>query len=160
MKSEVGLERSCRCVCLVRRKTTIDIQAEQLIASDLEPGERLLWVGRAARGVRFRPSDMLLIPFSVLLVAFAVFWEMMVLQTSAPLFFRFAGSVFVVLGAYMLVARFLWDAWRRSHTSYAVTDRRILIVTDAARRSPIAYSLKDLPAMTLTERRKGSGDIK
>ncbi|NLH79612.1 MAG: PH domain-containing protein, partial [Phyllobacteriaceae bacterium] len=63
--------------------------------SDLLPGERVLWSGAPARGLMFRASDLLLLPFGVMFTAFSLFWEWMAIENEAPLFFRFWGVPFV-----------------------------------------------------------------
>jgi hypothetical protein len=51
-------------------------------AADLLPNEKLLWAGQPDVGVTFHPSDAYRIPFSLLLLGFALFWEWGVLHTS------------------------------------------------------------------------------
>lgn len=138
---------------------SMDIGLEQSIARELDAGERLLWSGRPVQGVRLQRSDALFIPFSLLWGGFAFFWEFMVLRDGAPLFFRLWGIPFVLVGIYLIVGRFFWDAWRRARTMYGVTDRRIIILSNAPSRSTRTLNLKGLREVTLTERRDGSGDI-
>jgi hypothetical protein len=96
------------------------------LSDRLLTGERILWSGRPAQGLLFTGRDTVLIPF--MFGAFAVFWESMVLtQQNAPGFFMLWGVPFVLIGLYLIVGRFLLDAWIRAGTDYAVTNKRILI---------------------------------
>jgi hypothetical protein len=137
----------------------MECEAEQLVLRELEAGERLLWAGRPGGGIRLRRADAFMIPFSLMWGGFAAFWEVSVLRSDAPTFFRLWGIPFVLVGVYLVIGRFFWDAWRRSHTIYGVTDRRILIVSGARVRNTTTLSLRNLPAVTLSERRSGIGDV-
>ena len=91
------------------------------------PGE-LLWTGRPAAGIKFRRSDALYIPFSIMWGGFAIFWEAMVVSSNGPWFMKLWGIPFVIVGLYITVGRFIYDAYRRSKTWYAVTRDAALIL--------------------------------
>lgn len=101
------------------------------IGSYLRPGERLLWTGRPAQGLLLTPSDLLLIPFSLLWAALpgsiligqlaSGRWE------SVDLMLIF----FAAIGFYITVGRFIVDALARACTRYAVTDQRALVLRDS-----------------------------
>ena len=95
----------------------------------LQTGEHLKWTGAPAQGLRTSPQDLFLIPFSLLWGGFAIFWEVtaMAAAHTAPAFPLF-GIPFVVFGLYFIAGRFFVDAWVRSRTVYAVTDRRALLL--------------------------------
>ena len=123
---------------------------------DLERGETSLWTGRPRQGIWFRPSDALMIPFSLLWGGFAVFWEVGVLSTPAPGFFAIWGIPFVLMGIYITVGRFFFDAWRRGRTSYALTSTRVVIRSGGSLKSLTLNTLSDV---TLNERADRSGTI-
>jgi hypothetical protein len=85
-------------------------------------GERLLWSGEPRRGPMLRPSDAFIIPFSVLWAGFALFWNVSVWASGAPIFFRLWGLPFLAAGAYITVGRFWFDSMRRGRTAYGVTN--------------------------------------
>lgn len=95
----------------------------------LDPGEMLLWEGDPATGIKFRKSDLFMIPFSLAWGGFAIFWEVSVIAMGAPVFMAIFGLPFVAIGLYMIFGRFLWDAYKRSRTRYALTDKRAIIAT-------------------------------
>jgi len=125
----------------------------------LAPGERLLWSGQPRSGVTLQPSDALLVPFSFLWGGFAFFWEWSVIKDGAPSLFALFGVPFVLVGVYIIIGRFFFDAFRRSRTRYAVTSERILIRTQLWSPSLTALSLRTLPESALSERGDGSGTI-
>ncbi len=109
-------------------------------------GERILWSGRPAQGFLLASRDVLLIPMSLLWGGFAVFWETTVLtRPNTPGFFGLWGIPFVLIGLYLIVGRFLLDAWIRSGMSYAVTNKRILISRSGPFAKFTAVSLDRLP---------------
>jgi hypothetical protein len=123
-------------------------------------GETIVWSGRPGQGVRLTSRDGLLIPFSLMWGGFAVFWELSVMQGSAPVFFRLFGAAFVLIGLYFIAGRFVVDAWIRSKTNYAVTTRRILIARSEPFSSFISLSLNRLPDVELQEDATGRGTLR
>lgn len=133
--------------------------AESVIAAQLAPEEQLFWFGQPKPGIRLEPSDILMIPFSLLWGGFAIFWEIGVILAGAPFFFALFGIPFVLVGIYVIVGRFFVDAWQRANTYYAVTDRRILIVSNFIQQTVQSLNLANLTGVSLTERKDGSGTI-
>jgi hypothetical protein len=126
------------------------------IRERLEPQERVLWWGRPKGGIRFRLIDLFLVPFSLLWGGVAFFWETTAIRQDAPLLFKLFGIPFVVLGVYLVVGRFFFDAWRRARIHYAVTPKRILILSRTSLKS---VELRQLAELGLKESRDGSGSL-
>jgi hypothetical protein len=142
--------------------------SEDLVSRELAPNERLLWSGRPETGLRLRPADALMIPFSLLWGGFAFFWEYGVVHISSTarkavgppgVFMVVWGIPFVLVGLYLLIGRFFADAYLRARTRYAVTDQRVLIVTNLWNRQVKSISLRTLSEVSLRERADGSGSI-
>jgi len=70
--------------------TNYDIENE--LRQNLSSGEKLIWTGRPKTGIMLRSSDAFLIPFSLLWGGFSVFWELSVMATDAPFFFKLLGG--------------------------------------------------------------------
>jgi hypothetical protein len=133
--------------------------AERVITPVLSDGEKLLWSGRPRGGVLFRSSDVFAIPFSLLWCGFAVFWETTVVRGGAPYFFALWGVPFVLVGLYVTVGRFLYDAWSRSNTYYGLTDQRAIIVKRLFSNNVQSVSLRVLDNVDFSLRDDGSGTI-
>ncbi len=139
----------------------------------LMSGERVLWNGHPAPGLLFTSRDILLVPFSLAWCGFAVFWETTVVLMNLRLgqaasdgpggpmlfFFPLFGGAFVCVGLFFVFGRFAVDAWLRGLTSYAVTDRRILIARAGPLANFTAISLDRIPDLVLRERQNGKGSI-
>jgi hypothetical protein len=135
------------------------VTSEPEIAQELTGTERLLWAGQPRQGIVLRPSDVFMIPFSLLWGGFAVFWETGVILEGAPWFFALWGVPFVLVGFYIVVGRFFWDARRRSRTFYGLTDQRAIIVSSGTSRKVKSLNLKTLSDISLTEKSDGTGTI-
>jgi len=134
--------------------------AQQTIRQEMEEGERLLWSGTPRQGLLLRPSDIFMVPFSLMWGGFAFFWEYSVITSGkAPLFFMLWGIPFVLIGVYITVGRFFVDSYQRSRTCYALTDQRILILSGLTARNTKTLSLQNLNELSLSERSDGSGTI-
>lgn len=142
-----------------RAETVVEETPEQrILTRELGSDEELVWSGRPKRGVYLVGRDAIVIPFSILWCAFAIFWETIVLVENAPLLFKLWGIPFVCVGLYMVVGRLFYRRWLRGRTFYGVTNRRALIVTLGRIRKTEAFDLPTTP-VSLEERADGSGSI-
>jgi hypothetical protein len=101
----------------------------------------------------------------VFLIPFSLLWGG--LMISAP--FSEAGTdpfglvfaiPFSLFGLYFIVGRFLYKAWRKRRTVYAVTDRRVLSVERSWRGARTSAVFIDrLPTVNKRLRRDGSGSL-
>ena len=137
----------------------MDDWSDDVIRGELGPSEKLLWSGRPRQGLLLRWTDALAIPFSLMWSGFAIFWEVMVVATGAPIFFVFWGIPFVLVGLYLIAGRFWIDARQRASTHYGVTSERVVIVSGMRSRTVKSLSLDNLSDVSLTERADGSGTI-
>jgi hypothetical protein len=137
-----------------------DLTAQRKFERFLEPGEKLLWSGRPATGLRLRPSDAVRIPFGLFFCGAVVH---MVSTTSASggwQFFHLWALFFAAIALYLVVGRFFVDAHRRSTMLYGLTDRRALIVSGAMSQTVSSVYLSTIEDATLSERASGEGSIR
>lgn len=110
----------------------------------LLPGERLLWTGRPARYPVFDAADVVLVPFSLLVCGFAVFWEYETLHGDNA-FIALWGVPFILMGLHLVVGRLVVRALRLRSTRYALTNRRLVESADRPRAWTTETYLRDLP---------------
>jgi len=133
------------------------------LGSSLDSDERILWQGAPPSGLMLRREDIFMIPFSLMWLGFALFWEASVLgfgfigkgHEGPPAFFALWGGMFVVIGLYMAFGRFFWDADVRGRTRYAVTNRRALIATSGMFGQVRSFGLT--PSSEIASEEDGSG---
>lgn len=135
------------------------MQWPESIRAELSPGEQVVWHGQPRQGIVVRGSDALMIPFSLLWTGFAVFWVLKAAQLGAPLPFVLFGVSFVLVGAYVVIGRFLVEAKQREKTFYALTPSRIIIASGVFSRTVKSLPLKTLSEISLSERSNGIGTI-
>jgi hypothetical protein len=138
------------------------------LESALESSEHLLWSGAPVTGIRFTLFDWFMIPFSIVWGGFSIVWEVVAISAFVDslegsfdpfvLIFPIFGIPFVIIGAYMMVGRFIADARERERTYYGITDRNVIIITGKEQNIRV-LPLASLQEVMVRERRDGSGTI-
>jgi len=134
-----------------------DIESE--LKPNLSSDEKLIWTGKPQTGIVFRSSDAFLIPFSLLWGGFAIFWETSVIAADAPFFFKLWGIPFVIVGLYITIGRFFFDAKKRMNTIYGITNDRIIIKTGFFSREVKSLNIRTLSDITINQKADNSGTI-
>lgn len=127
------------------------------------PDERVLWQGQPAQGFHFAPQDLFAVPF-------AAFWLLIVIGIFSAIIFGQAQSVdpiafivmplFLLVGLYMLVGRFLIDRAARRRTHYRLTNQRVIIESGLFKTNLRSVSLAVVPEIQFRSGRKGRGTIR
>jgi hypothetical protein len=142
----------------------IDQSTFQRIQPELLPAESIVWGGRPVTSVIFHKEDAFLIPFSLLWGGFAIFWEASVLglwgHNGSWVFGAIWGIPFVVFGQYLIWGRFLYTAWLKRRTAYAVTNRRVLAVQEGRTQRVASAYLDSLPALIKESGSNGIGVLR
>ena len=100
-----------------------------------------------------------MIPFSLLWGGFAFFWEYSAFTGNAPPFFLLFGGVFVLVGIYFILGRFIVDSFIRSKTYYGVTNNRIIFLTEFPSQKIKSLNLRTLSDITYTNKPDNTGTI-
>jgi hypothetical protein len=138
--------------------------AELVAQNELSPGEPLVWAGRPSPGAMARASLPILI-FAIPWTAFAIFWVVMAsgITTGATnrgffILFPLFGLPFVLVGLAMTSAPY-WAYRKAQNTIYAITDRRLMIITEGRSKTVQSYDADEIGEITRRERADGSGDL-
>ncbi|MDX9689057.1 MAG: hypothetical protein EOM37_06645 [Proteobacteria bacterium] len=158
----------------VSSKVAAAFDPVMVVKEELERGEKLIWADQPVAGRLFAMALPIFV-FAIPWTAFSLFWEAMALgiwlhkpeqaaddmQKVLGIVFPLFGLPFVLIGFGMLSAPFVLLA-RARKTVYAITDRRILIVTtgNKGRHKVESRALKDIrPELSRKENKDGAGSL-
>jgi len=129
----------------------MDYYSKIKITPYLRLDEKFIWAGQPQTGIKFRKSDILFIPFSVVWTAFFIIlvW-LQHIYTVVPFF---------IVGLYMIIGRFIVDAIYRTRVYYGLTDNRVIILSGYFKRKVESIPLKDLREITILTKSDRSGTI-
>ena len=135
------------------------------IQPDLLSGESILWAGHPNTRVIFHKADVFMIPFSLLWGGLAIFSEANVSgyrgSGQGPwLFGMLVGAAAVLIGQYLIWGRFIYAAWKKKRTHYAVTNRRVIVVQNGWRRQMTSAYIDTLPTLTVEGGSHGLGTLR
>ncbi len=136
-----------------------------LLEAELQPGERITWVGQPIPG-RFARGSIGIVLFGIPWTAFAIFWIAGASGFHLPDFsngselFPLFGVPFVLIGFGMLSSPY-WMRRKAGRTAYVITDKRALILDGGSWRSTTIRSFEPhrLGDIRRVQNPDGSGDI-
>jgi hypothetical protein len=135
------------------------INLENRLRSYLDSGEELIWAGQPKQGITFGWADIFLVPFSMLWSGMVFFMLFTVIRSNTPLMVYFFLIPFILVGIYILIGRFIFDAESRKRTIYGITNERIIIISGVFRTSIQSFSISTLSNISITEKSDRSGTI-
>ncbi len=142
----------------------------------LQEDETLIWNGDPQQGFIFRRSEILFTPLAILLFVLAAAWEFYAVSTLATalqfndlplwipvvlIFMTCTAFPFVLLGLFLLVGRFFYDRQRRMRTHYALTNRRVIILSGLFKKQrACSVELQNIEKLSLHVHRNHTGSIR
>ncbi len=132
----------------------------RLLDDKLKDGEELLWTGSPETFVLITSADILLVPVSIWIGAYIIHTGLSIIQRSVASDYSLGqvivgvigGLPFIVMGLYLTLGRFIYKNWHKRHTVYAVTNTRVLSISDLGR-----IIVRDQPIDEIPDLRKSSG---
>ncbi len=142
-------------------------QSRFLFRSELLRGERMLWAGKPLPRALFGRPDWLAVPGSISLAVLSLLWEyraaegMVEHPADAAAWFlpMLCAFLLLLLSQYLLWFRFFRAARQKQHTFYAVTNKRILVLTTGPRRRVTDGFIAGLDTIALQTGKNGAGTI-
>jgi hypothetical protein len=137
--------------------------------SELQSGESLCWAG-TADPARAALSALPAMIFGVPFAGFALFWINSAYRAGSHIskrpdafsrgfsFFPVFGLPFLFIGLSIVLAP-LWAYLKGRSTVYAITNRRVMVISGGATRSVRSLTPADIASVDHRERPDGSGDV-
>lgn len=125
----------------------------------LRPNETVLWDGHPARYRIIRTSDLWWVPLGLVLFAFMLTLEMQLLIWRSPKPIVVIGAFLVALSAYGVVGRYAHRYWTRYETYYALTNKRVLILSRMWGERIYSVPIERIPYIEHRYHRDGTGTI-
>ena len=119
-------------------------------------GEYILWRGKPDKGRLLSISDIYAIPFSVLWCGGVCYGAYTSLRSGISFATPFL-LLFVAVGLYISVGRFIHMAWLRKHTYYVITNLKVVRLRN--RRVNMIMG-SNLPSVTVEIYKNGNGTIR
>lgn len=94
----------------------------------LDAGEAILWQGRPDSSVSLQTMNLFSAIFGAFFAGFALFWMAVAMQGGGS--FWMFGLIHFAVGVGVFLSGVFWDAFRRRHSWYTLTDRRAFIATN------------------------------
>jgi len=151
---------------MLLRMPQIEQSSVVAVQPELTSGESVVWAGQPKTSVVFHKEDAFLIPFSLFWGGFAIFWEagvsgMWGAQANGRWSFGILwGIPFVLIGQYLIWGRFLYAAWLKRRTHYAVTNRRVIVVQNGWKRQMASAYIDSLPTLAKEGGSSGTGVLR
>jgi len=152
----------------VDRMPQLNQDSAMVVQPELTAGESIAWAGQPKAGVVFHKEDLYLIPFSLLWGGFALFWEFAASggfggfrhASNGPVFFQLWGIPFILVGQYLIWGRFVYVAWLKKRTHYAVTNKRVIVVQNGWKRQIASSYIDSLPSLIKEGSSNGVGVLR
>lgn len=145
----------------------INRDAWSVIQAGLFPGESICWAGQPNTNVIFHKDDVWMIPLALGWSVIPMIGEAGVIGalwsghwSPNGIMFSLFCTPFAIYAQYLIWARFLYAAWKKKRTFYAVTNRRVIVVQDGWRRRSAVADLETLPSPILENGPNETGTVR
>jgi hypothetical protein len=133
----------------------------------LLPNETIHWYGKPNPWVIFAFGDSFLIPFSLLCGAFAFYWEYTTFNLESQILsggpftylYPITGIPVVLVALYLIIGRFFYKFWKKTKTTYAVSNKRLMVITQTGTRKERFQFLNHIQTIKKYVGKNGSGSL-
>lgn len=132
----------------------------QLFSEDLLKGEEILWTGQPETKVLFTKADFFIIPFGLLWTGLLITFIKNDISKERDMISLFFTAPFLLIGLYLIFGRFIYKIIKKKRTYYAVTNKRVLILTKMFGRNVQVVFIDTIPSINVSTRAGGIGSVR
>jgi len=121
--------------------------------------EKVLWATKPNGKVMLTKADRFYIPFGLFWFAICGFMFTQMFKNHPPAFYAMFLTPLTITGLYFTIGRLFVEAAKRRNTVYLITNYRVIIKISKITPGTQSISIKNIPAISYTEKKDGSGTI-
>jgi hypothetical protein len=129
-----------------------------IFQGELLKDEKILWIGKPETKFILKNQDIILALFGLLCTGCGL----LILSgfiTSEDQSSTSFSMVFILVGLYLLFGRFIFNNYEKKSTFYAVTNQRVLIITNLDTKNVQSKLINQIPVLIKNVRKDGIGTI-
>ncbi|MGB9929950.1 MAG: hypothetical protein ACPK85_16395 [Methanosarcina sp.] len=130
-----------------------------IFRNELLTDEKIIWAGKPETKFILKGEDVVLSLFGLVITGFLSLFFRGDFITSAALFEISIFTIMFLAGLYYLFGRFIFDYYEKKRTFYAVTNQRVLIITNTYKKNVQAELISQIPALIKTVHKDDIGTI-
>lgn len=130
-----------------------------IFQGELLADEKILWAGQPETKFILKGGDVVLSIFGLVWTGFFSLFFLSDFITSGDIFEISISIVFMLVGLYFLFGRFIIGNYEKKRTFYAVTNQRVLIITNMHKKNVQAKLIDQIPVLIKTVHKDDIGTI-
>ena len=120
--------------------------------------EKILWSGQPKQGFFLTGRDIFASLFGLIFLGLGSLMEYSAIQ-SFDIFLMIFSLPFILFGLYMILGSIIYKNYQTKRTYYAVTNQRIIILTNSFNKKVESKVISQIPVLNKTVKTDGSGTI-
>ncbi len=133
----------------------------------LLPDETIHWYGKPNAWAILAIGDRFLIPFSLLCGIFAFYWEYTTFNLESQIIsggpftylYPITGIPVILVALYLMIGRFFYKFWLKTRTTYAVSNKRLMVITQGKVRKERFQFLNHIKTILKMTDKNGAGSL-
>lgn len=131
---------------------------QTLFQNEMAMDEKILWSGQPEPSLYLTGGGVVVTLFGLIWLCITCYMEYVAIESNDK-FLMFFLLPFVLIGLYIVSAIFIYNNFRRKKTYYAITNQRVLILTNLFNKKIESKLISQIPVLIKTTNKNGIGTI-